>query len=116
MGFFSVFNNDAIKNMTLYKGDIPATYDGRLSSLLDIQMKDGNSKKFSGSGGIGLISSRLTLEGPIGSDKTSFVVSARRTYADLFLKLSSDKEINKNQLYFYSLKYCPIAVPVFAKP
>lgn len=101
MGFFSVFNNDAIKNMTLYKGDIPATYDGRLSSLLDIQMKDGNSKKFSGSGGIGLISSRLTLEGPIGSDKTSFVVSARRTYADLFLKLSSDKEINKNQLYFY---------------
>ncbi|HJV78655.1 MAG TPA: TonB-dependent receptor, partial [Paludibacter sp.] len=101
MGFFSVFNNDAIKNMTLYKGDIPASYDGRLSSLLDIQMRDGNSKKFSGSGGIGLISSRLTLEGPIGSDKTSFIVSARRTYADLFLKLSSDKDINKNQLYFY---------------
>jgi hypothetical protein len=103
MGFFSVFNNDAIKNMTLYKGDIPASYDGRLSSLLDIQMRDGNSKKFSGSGGIGLISSRLTLEGPIGSDKTSFIVSARRTYADLFLKLSSDKEINNNQLYFYDL-------------
>jgi len=101
MGFFSVFNNDAIKNMTLYKGDIPASYDGRLASLLDIQMRDGNSKKFSGSGGIGLISSRLTLEGPIGSDKTSFIVSARRTYADLFLKLSSDKEINNNQLYFY---------------
>jgi hypothetical protein len=101
MGFFSVFNNDAIKNMTLYKGDIPAAYDGRLSSLLDIQMRDGNAKKFSGSGGIGLISSRLTLEGPIGSDKTSFIVSARRTYADLFLKLSSDKDINKNQLYFY---------------
>jgi len=103
MGFFSVFNNDAIKNMTLYKGDIPASYDGRLSSLLDIQMRDGNSKKFSGSGGIGLISSRLTLEGPIGSDKTSFIVSARRTYADLFLKLSSNDEINKNQLYFYDL-------------
>jgi len=101
MGFFSVFNNDAIKNMTLYKGDIPAAYDGRLSSLLDIQMRDGNSKKISGSGGIGLISSRLTLEGPIGSDKTSFIVSARRTYADLFLKLSSDPDINKNQLYFY---------------
>jgi len=101
MGFFSIFNNDAIKNMTLYKGDIPAAYDGRLSSLLDIQMRDGNAKKFSGSGGIGLISSRLTLEGPIGSDKTSFIVSARRTYADLFLKLSSDKDINKNQLYFY---------------
>ena len=101
MGFFSVFNNDAIKNMTLYKGDIPASSDGRLASLLDIQMRDGNSKKFSGSGGIGLISSRLTLEGPIGSDNTSFIVSARRTYADLFLKLSSDKDINKNQLYFY---------------
>lgn len=103
MGFFSVFNNDAIKNMTLYKGDIPASYDGRLSSLLDIQMRDGNSKKFAGSGGIGLISSRLTLEGPIGSDKTSFIVSARRTYADLFLKLSSNNDINKNQLYFYDL-------------
>jgi len=101
MGFFSVFNNDAIKNMTLYKGDIPASYDGRLSSLLDIQMRDGNSKKFSGSGGIGLISSRLTLEGPIGSDKTSFIVSARRTYADLFMKLSSNEDINTNQLYFY---------------
>jgi len=101
MGFFSVFNNDAIKNMTLYKGDIPAAYDGRLASLLDIHMRDGNSKKISGSGGIGLISSRLTLEGPIGSDKTSFIVSARRTYADLFLKLSSDKDINKNKLYFY---------------
>ena len=103
MGFFSVFNNDAIKNMTLYKGDIPASYDGRLSSLLDIQMRDGNSKKFSGSGGIGLISSRLTLEGPIGSDKISYIVSGRRTYADQFLRFSSDKEINKNQLYFYDL-------------
>lgn len=103
MGFFSVFNNDAIKNMTLYKGDIPATYDGRLSSLLEVQMKDGNAKKFSGSGGIGLISSRLTLEGPIGSDNTSYIVSARRTYADLFLKLSSDKNIKDNSLYFYDL-------------
>ncbi len=101
MGFFSIFNNDAIKNMTLYKGDIPATSDGRLSSLLDVQMRDGNSKKFSGTGGIGLISSRLTLEGPIGSDKTSFIVSGRRTYADLFLKLSSDKDIKDNTLYFY---------------
>lgn len=103
LGFFSVFNNDAIKNMTLYKGDIPATYDGRLSSLLDVQMKDGNAKKFSGSGGVGLISSRLTLEGPIGSEKTTFIVSARRTYADLFLKLSSDKNIKENTLYFYDL-------------
>ena len=93
MGFFSVFNNDAIKNLTLYKGDIPATYDGRLSSLLEVNMKDGNSKKISGSGGIGTISSRLTLEGPINKDKTSFIVSARRTYADLFLKLSKDEKI-----------------------
>lgn len=103
MGFFSVFNNDAIKNMTLYKGDIPSGYDGRLSSLLDVQMRDGNAKKISGSGGIGLIASRLTLEGPIGSDKTTFIVSARRTYADLFLKLSSDKDVKNNTLYFYDL-------------
>ncbi|MFZ4456395.1 MAG: TonB-dependent receptor [Bacteroidales bacterium] len=103
MGFFSVFNNDAIKNITLYKGDIPAVYDGRLASLLEVNMKDGNSKKISGSGGIGTISSRLTLEGPISKDRTSFIVSARRTYADLFLKLSSDPAINKNQLYFYDL-------------
>lgn len=103
MGFFSVFNNDAIKNLTLYKGDIPATYDGRLSSLLEVNMKDGNSKRLSGSGGVGTISSRLTLEGPINKDKTSFIVSARRTYADLFLKLSKDEKIRNNQLYFYDL-------------
>ncbi len=101
MGFFSVFNNDAIKNLTLYKGDIPATYDGRLSSLLEVNMKDGNSKKISGSGGVGTISSRLTLEGPINKDRTSFIVSARRTYADLFLKLSSDEKVSDNRLYFY---------------
>lgn len=103
MGFFSVFNNDAIKNLTLYKGDMPAVYDGRLSSLLEVNMKDGNSKRIEGSGGIGTISSRLTIEGPIWKDRTSFIVSARRTYADLFLKLSSDKAINNNQLYFYDL-------------
>ena len=103
MGFFSVFNNDAIKNLTLYKGDIPAIYDGRLSSLLEVNMKDGNSKKIEGSGGIGTISSRLTIEGPISKDRTSFIVSARRTYADLFLKLSSNTQINSNQLYFYDL-------------
>ncbi|MFM2290686.1 MAG: hypothetical protein RIS29_499, partial [Bacteroidota bacterium] len=103
MGFFSVFNNDAIKNMTLYKGDMPAAYDGRLSSLLDVQMRDGNTKKVSGSGGIGLISSRLTLEGPIVDENTTFIVSGRRTYADLFLKLSSDKDVRDNTLYFYDL-------------
>lgn len=101
MGFFSVFNNDAIKDVKLYKGDIPASNGGRLSSLLDIRMKDGNSKKFSGTGGIGTISSRLTLEGPIGSEKTSFIVSGRRTYVDLFLPLASDEAVRDNKLYFY---------------
>lgn len=103
LGFFSVFNQDAIKDLQLYKGGIPARYGGRLSSLLDIHMKEGNSKRFSASGGIGLISSRLTVEGPIKKDKSSFIISARRTYADLFLKLSSDTNISNNQLYFYDL-------------
>nr|WP_319401609.1 TonB-dependent receptor [uncultured Carboxylicivirga sp.] len=101
MGFFSVFNNDAVKDVKLYKGDIPASNGGRLSSLLDIRMKDGNSKKFTGTGGIGTISSRLTLEGPIVQDKTSFIVSGRRTYVDLFLPLSSNEAIRDNRLYFY---------------
>jgi hypothetical protein len=101
MGFFSVFNNDAIKDVKLYKGDIPASSGGRLSSLLDVRMKDGNTKRFSGTGGIGTISSRLTLEGPIVKDKASFIVSGRRTYADLFLKMSSDPDVRNNTLYFY---------------
>ena len=101
MGFFSVFNNDAIKDVKLYKGDIPASSGGRLSSLLDIRMKDGNSKKFSGTGGIGTIASRLTLEGPIVKDKASFIVSGRRTYADVFLKLSDDADNRKTRIYFY---------------
>nr|WP_321405338.1 TonB-dependent receptor [uncultured Carboxylicivirga sp.] len=103
MGFFSVFNNDAIKDVKLYKGDIPASNGGRLASLLDIRMKDGNSKKFSGTGGIGTISSRLTLEGPIVEDKTSFIVSGRRTYVDLFLPLASDEAVRDNRLFFYDL-------------
>jgi len=103
MGFFSVFNNDAIKDVKLYKGDIPASSGGRLSSLLDVRMKDGNSKKFSATGGIGTISSRLTLEGPIVNDKISYIASGRRTYADLFLRLSSNPDIRDNILYFYDL-------------
>jgi len=103
MGFFSVFNNDAIKDVTLYKGDIPAAYGGRLSSLLDVRMKEGNLKKFSGSGGIGTISSRLTLEGPIIKDKTSFLVAGRRTYADLFLPFAKDPDVRDNTLFFYDL-------------
>ena len=103
LGFFSVFNSDALKDVTLYKGSMPAEFGGRGSSVLDIKMKDGNNKKFNASGGIGLISSRLTVEAPIQKDEGSFIVSARRTYADLFLKLSSDSTINNNQLYFYDL-------------
>ena len=101
LGFFSVFNNDAIKDVKIYKGDIPMNYGGRLSSVLDVRMNDGNDKHFEGTGGIGNISSRLTLEGPLLKDKTSFILSGRRTYFDLFLPLSSDEKIRNNTLYFY---------------
>jgi len=101
LGFFSVFNSDAIKDATLYKGGMPAEYGGRLASVLDIKMNDGNSNKFGGSGGLGLISSRLNLEGPIIKDRGSFMVSGRRTYADVFLKLSKDSSLNNTRLYFY---------------
>ncbi len=103
MGFFSTFNSDAIKDVALYKGGIPAQYGGRASSVLDIRMLDGNNKKFAAEGGLGLIASRLKLEGPIVKDKSSFMLSGRRTYADLFLKLSNDETINKSKLYFYDL-------------
>lgn len=103
MGFFSIFNNDAVKDVKLYKGDIPAEYGGRLSSLLDIRMKDGNIKKFSGTGGVGTISSRLTVEGPIIKDKCSFMISGRRSYADLFMKLAKDTNLRSTRLYFYDL-------------
>lgn len=103
MGFFSVFNSDAIKDVELYKGNAPANYGGRLSSILDIKMNDGNSKKFSTSGGLGLLSSRLTVEGPIVKDKASFIVSGRRSYADMFLIFSKNKTFRKTKLYFYDL-------------
>jgi hypothetical protein len=103
MGFFSVFNNDAVKNVTLYKGDIPAAYGGRLSSLLDVQMKDGNSKKTGFSGSIGTISSKLTIEGPVIKDRTTFLVAGRRTYADLFLPFARDENVRDNKLYFYDV-------------
>jgi outer membrane receptor for ferrienterochelin and colicin len=103
MGFFSVFNNDAVKDVTLYKGDIPAAYGGRLSSLLDVRMKDGNARKLAASGSIGTVSSKLTLEGPLKRDKTTFILSGRRTYADLFLPLAKNEDIRDNRLYFYDL-------------
>ncbi|WP_395064066.1 carboxypeptidase-like regulatory domain-containing protein [Flavobacterium sp.] len=98
-GFFSVFNPDAIKDLKLYKGGIPARFGGRASSVLDIYQKDGNSKGFHMNGGIGLISSRILAEGPIVKDKGSFLVGGRASYAHLFLKLSN----NENSAYFYDL-------------
>ena len=103
LGFFSVFNSDALKDVTLYKGAAPAEFGGRGSSVLDIKMKDGNNKKFNASGGLGVISSRLTLEAPLQKDEGSIMISGRRTYADLFLKLSKDSMLNQNILYFYDL-------------
>lgn len=103
MGFFSVFNADAVKDVELFKGGIPAQFGGRLSSVLDIRLKEGNQKDFSAAGGVGTIASRLTVEGPIQKDKSSFMVAGRRTYADLFLKASSDEELKNSKLYFYDL-------------
>lgn len=85
-GFFSVFNSDALHDMTMIKGAFPGQYGGRLSSILDIRMKEGNINKFHGAGGIGLLSSRITLEGPIEKDTSSFMISARRTYIDKFFQ------------------------------
>jgi hypothetical protein len=103
LGFFSTFNSDAIKDITVYKGGMPAEYGGRLASVVDIKMNDGNDKDYHLGGGIGLISSRLNAEGPIVQDRGSFSISGRRTYADLFLKLSPDSTVNNNSLYFYDL-------------
>ena len=100
-GFFSVFNPDAIKDLKLYKGGIPARYGGRASSVLDIYQKDGSSKGFKVNGGIGLISSRLLVEGPIVKDKGSFLIGGRSSYAHLFLKLSEKQK--DNSAYFYDL-------------
>jgi len=98
-GFFSVFNPDAIKDLKLYKGGIPAKFGGRASSVLDIYQKDGNSNKLSINGGVGLITSRLLAEGPIVKEKGSFLVAGRGSYAHLFLKFTD----NKNVAYFYDL-------------
>ncbi len=105
LGFFSVFNSDAIRDLKLYKGEVPARYGGRASSVLDIHMNEGNFKDYHVSGGLGLISSRLMVEGPIAEDKASFMISGRRTYADLFLPLSNDENIRNNKLYFYDLNF-----------
>ena len=98
-GFFSVFNADAIKDLKLYKGGIPARFGGRVSSVLDIRQKDGNNKNFALTGGIGAISSRLTAEGPMFKNKGSFLVAGRRSYLDLFLKAAGEE----NSVMFYDL-------------
>jgi hypothetical protein len=108
-GFFSTFNSDAVKDLKVYKGGFPAQYGGRLSSVLDVRMKEGNNQKFSGSGGLGLIASRLTLEGPIEQGKSSFIVSGRRTYADVITNLVNKANENTEDFnpipdyYFYDL-------------
>lgn len=101
LGFFSVFNGDAIKNVDLYKGNMPAQYGGRLSSVLDISMKDGNNQTFHAEGGIGVIASRLTLQGPIIKNKSSFIISARRTYVDVIAKPWIEKSDFKGTSYFF---------------
>ncbi|MFI5173078.1 MAG: carboxypeptidase-like regulatory domain-containing protein, partial [Chitinophagales bacterium] len=103
-GFFSVFNSDAIKNVTLIKGGMPSQYGGRLSSVVDVQMKEGNNQEYQLEGGIGLIASRLTLQGPIVKDKSSFIVSARRTYIDALLSpILKGGDFEGNGYFFYDL-------------
>jgi hypothetical protein len=103
LGFFSTFNSDALKDLTLYKGNMPAEYGGRLSSVVDVKMKEGNNKSYNFGGGIGLIASRFYAEGPIEKNKSSFFVAGRRTYADMFLFLASDSVAKKSTLFFYDL-------------
>lgn len=104
-GFFSVFNGDAVKDINLIKGGMPAQYGGRLSSVLDITMKEGNNQRFQADGGIGLISSRLTVQGPIKKDTASFIVSARRTYIDVLIKpfMKESSPFKGSGYYFYDL-------------
>lgn len=102
-GFFSVFNADAVNDVKLYKGGIPSSYGGRLSSVLDVRQKEGNSRQFGANGGIGLLSSRLMLEGPIIKDTMSFMIAGRRSYMDLFIPLFDNEDIQGSSLYFYDL-------------
>eukprot|EP01031_Cornospumella_fuschlensis_P016022 gene16022-19565_t len=103
LGFFSTFNSDAIKDVSVFKGGMPAQYGGRLSSVLDIRMNDGNKKEFTAEGGIGLISSRLKVEGPLIKDKTSFIAGIRTTYSDWLLKQLQNAAYKKSQAQFYDL-------------
>ena len=102
LGFFSVFNNDVVKDATLYKGDIPANFGGRLSSVLDVTMKDEMPKRFGLQGGVGLVTSRLMIESPLFHHKTSVMVAGRTTYAGLLLPFAGD-DLNKSNIYFYDV-------------
>ena len=104
-GFFSIFNSDAIKNISLIKGGMPAQYGGRLSSVLDIAMKEGNMKKYEVEGGVGAIASRISVQGPLQKDKASFIVSARRTYVDMLVKpfIKKSSNYHGSGYYFYDL-------------
>jgi hypothetical protein len=102
-GIFSVFNPDGLKSVDLYKGNMPATFGGRASSLIDVSLREGNNEQVHGEGGIGTISSRITLDGPLFGKNSTFIVSGRRTYADVFLKLSSDENLRNNKLNFHDL-------------
>jgi len=102
-GFFSVFNPDAVKDVKLYKGGIPSRYGGRLSSVLDVRMKEGNNKKLAINGGVGFIFSRLSVEAPIIKDKASFIIAARRSYIDILSKPFLPEEQSDSRLYFYDL-------------
>jgi hypothetical protein len=102
-GFFSTFNPDVLKNVELYKSGINAEYGGRLSSVLDVHTREGNSKKFAGSGGISPITGRLTLEGPIIKDKTSFLLGVRSTYSNWILRQLHDKQLKNSDASFYDL-------------
>lgn len=103
MGFFSTFNSDVLRDVALYKGPIPAQYGERLSAILDVQQRTGDMQDFKVSGGIGLIASKLNLEGPIQKGKSSFLIGARRTYADAIARLSGIEDAKKASLYFYDL-------------
>ena len=103
LGFFSTFNNDAIKNVQLYKGNMPVKYGGRLSSVLDVRMKEGNNQKIAGNGGISLIAARATVEAPIVKDKGSIILSGRRTYADVLARMARNGSVDSSALFFYDL-------------
>jgi hypothetical protein len=104
-GFFSVFNPDAVKDVKLFKGGINAKYGGRLASILDVRLKEGNKKQFAAQGGVGIIFSRLTLEGPIKKGKGSYIIAGRRSYGDVLAApfLAGNKDFDGLQLYFYDL-------------